>query len=255
MKKTNLIIAVLIALTGVAQAVQMTYDNNGWDTVTQTYSSGTIQPGSPSIIPITFAQFNTMGGTRTLTSVTVSVTQQTWGGTYEADNDSTGGETATGSAQHGISGRVTVTALNYYFLPGTSGNTLASRVNSGQFTLAANDDNLGVFDPGPGADHYKLEGPAQGSALSASGNGTWVEADGTLAAYQGSGNLSMDYTVTQSSSYTGTGAISYSGTAASSSTEIIVTYTYTPEPTSLALFAMGCAVLGMRRRTRSTLKI
>jgi len=253
MKKTSLMIAVMIALTGFVQAVQMSYYNNGWDTVTQTYSSGTFQPAVPSQIPITFAQFDTVGGTRTLTSVTVTVTQRSWGGFYAVDNDAVTEGYVT--AQHGVVGSISTTVGGLeYFLPAGSLSSLSTIVTSGgQQTLQPNtvdNDGIGNYDAG-GADSYTLTGRDIADPLIASATGTRTSNN---SAYIGTENLSLDYNATQSSFHTGSGALYYSGGPAYASTEITVTYTYTPEPTSLALFAMGCAVLGMRRRGRNTLK-
>jgi hypothetical protein len=254
MKKSSLFVAALFALTGIAQAVQMTYSDNGWDVITQTHDTGEFLPGTSTTIPIVFEQFDTRGGTRTLLSVTVSVTQLSWGGYYDVDND--GATTASITARHGTGGSLNETTGYFYFLPTSSQNPLSTVVTSGGLrTLDANDgDATSVYNTG-GTDNYRIDGPAKASALVASATDSFTTGNPLLAAYQGTGDLSIDYNVFQDSTHTGEGALYYSGGPASAQTVITVTYNYVPEPTSMALLAIGCAVLGLRRRPRSTLKV
>jgi hypothetical protein len=253
MKKRSLMIAALIALTGVAQAVQMSYSDNGLDTSTQSYDTGDFLPGTSTTIPIVFEQFNTQGGTRTLVSVTISATQLSWGGYYDVDND--GDSAASITAQHGTGGNLNTTAGYLYFLPASSQTTLFTVTTSGGLrTLDANDGDVNTVYNAGGSDNYRIDGPAKESALTDSVTGSFTTGNPLLAAYQGSGDLSLDYNVYQDSTHTGEGALFYSGGPASAQTVITVTYNYVPEPTSMALLAIGCAVLGLRRRPRNTLK-
>jgi len=246
MKSTVLFVAVFLALFGTAQAAVMSYSDNGEGTITQTYDSGAFQPGVPSTINILFDQFNTQGGTRTLQSVTVSVTQYAWGGYYSVDND--GDTVANITVQHGATGNITTTAGYEYFLPAGSLDSLSTILTSnGTVTLQPNDgDATDVYNDG-GTDAYRLDGPTQGNALSENASGTRTTG---LDAYTGLGDLSLTYTVNQSSDHDGEGALYYSGGPSSVQSLITVTYNYNvvPEPTSLALLAFGCAALGLRRR-------
>jgi len=247
-KKCFLLVTMLVAAGALnqASAAVMTVDNSTPGVIVQTYDSGAFQPGVPSVIPILFEQFDTLGGTRTLLSVTVTVTQSAWGGYYAVDND--GATAASVTVQHGATGSISMTPGYEFFLPVGALSTLSTVVSSGGAqVLAANtvdNDAVDVYNEG-GADSYRLNGPTEGNALLANATGSRTTG---LEAYIGAGNLSLDYTVSQSSMHLGEGAVYYSGGPAWVHSEIIVTYEYTPEPTSLALFVFGCAALGLRRR-------
>lgn len=249
MKKTTLLIAALIGLTGIAQAVQMSYYNNGWDKVTQTFDSGEFTPGIDTTYNILFKQFDTKGGKLTLQSVTIEYTLSAFGGYYAVDNDAD--TTASVTVQWGASGRLAANGSFDFSLPvgivATSYATL-----SGSQSLSANQgDATGVYNSGNEGDKYRLDGSDASSPTTASLSKSRTT---SLDGYLGTENLGFDYIANQASSSTQVGGVFYSGGPASADVTITVTYNYVPEPTSMALLAIGCAVLGLRRRPRNTLK-
>ena len=244
MKRTLLAVALLMLSLSLAQAAQMSYSDNNAGTIVQSYDTTGYQPGANDAISILFAQFDTQGGTRVLQSVTVSVSQYAWGGYFSVDND--GATAASLTVQHGAVGSIDMTTGYEYYLPPGSLATL-STVLSANVELSANDGDAVTDYNSGGTDAYDLNGPTQGSALTASASGNRTT---ELNAYVGAGNLSLDYDADQASQHNGTGAIYYSGGPASVQAVITVVYNYEyiPEPSCLALLAVGCAAFGLRRR-------
>lgn len=246
MNKWILVLATALAMIDMASAAQMSYSDDGAGTIVQSYDTTAFQPGGNDTINILFSQFDTQGGTRELLSVTVTVTQYAWGGYYSVDND--GATAASVTVQHGATGAITVTPGYEYYLPPGALGTLSTVVTSGgAVELAANDgDATDIYNAG-GADSYNLNGPTEGNALMANASGSRTSG---LEAYIGTGDLSLDYDADQASFHDGLGAIYYSGGPANvrAIITVVYNYAYVPEPSSLALLTVGCAVLGLRRR-------
>lgn len=220
----------------------------GDQTTPQTIDVESFVPGSPTVKVLSFDKFDTQGGTRTLTGVTISLTQKTWGGYYAVDNDS--GTPAYITVQHGTSG--SLSASGYTIPPELLSSIYAQVTSGGQITLPADDglDTIGTFQWDGGDDNFQLQGPAQGAPVTATATGTLTGS--ALTAYVGTGTLDVNYNSSQASSSTAAGGVAYGGNPANAMATLTVTYTFdvVPEPTSLALLAFGCITLGLRRRPR-----
>jgi len=233
MKKTSLLIAMLFVVIGVAQA----------STITQTLTVSDFVPGVDTTYNLLFNQFDTQGGTLTLSSVTISVTVNAWGGYYAVDND--GGTAASVTVAWGASGRISTGSYIYDLPSGSVQNTQYATLNSGTVSLTANTgDSVGVYNAGSESDKYRLDGSTVDAPTQATVSGTRTT---SLDAYSGTGQLGLTYIGNQASTSSQVGGVYYSGGPASSSAIITITYEYVPEPTCLALVAIGCGVLGLRR--------
>ncbi len=213
------------------------------ETIVQNFSSEAFAPGTDSTRTFTFDQFDTQGGTRVLTAVTISLTQNSWGGHYACDNDGT--ESAAIEVQHGTSGRLSAT----YAIPNPVGNTIYA-ITTANETLSANDlDATGAYNWDGGPDNFALNGPESSNPLTASSSGSLTS---SMEAYIGTGTLSINYISNQASSISTAGAVAYEGVYATAQGFVTVIYTYeiVPEPTSMALLALGCFAVALRRRSR-----
>jgi len=186
----------------------------------------------------TFDKFDTQGGTRTLTGVTISFSFDKLGGSYAVDNDSA----AFGSItfNHELKGRLTSSDVSV----GTAGTYLAAL---SEFTTSVGTDDgdpQSQFDTG-GPD-YVVYNPADilGTTTTATIEGA------SWAAYTGTNTFNVNFQASQTFGVDGVGGLQ-SQTIASQvapTVEVIYTYTAVPEPASALLGGLGILTLLRRRR-------
>lgn len=223
------IVGVAIALFALASSLSAAV-------ITQDFDTGAINPGSPgspTVSVFTVDQFDS--GLGTLTSVTFTMTLETWGGFYTVVN-----ATVPSTA---VSGTMFMGANAYLYgalVPSGSPNSLSQMFagESESFNLAANGDS------------QTITGPVEGR------NTTGPETDyvnpGNFAFYQGSGTYDISFVSSTGSRHETAGAVNGSFGTMSSQGYLTVAYEYEPipEPTTLGLVLLGVGALALRRRSR-----
>jgi len=226
---------LLTSLSGIASAAM---------TITQTQNFAFVPNGSQAM---TFNKFDTLGGTRTLVSVTITVTLNKTGGSFEVDNDSATGGTIT--LTHTVSGALSSSLgagslTDTGFSPIGGAGTLEAVNSTNQFVAATTGDATNTFNSTGLADNV-VYNPGNSSVSS-----TGVVNSGTTALYAGTGTFTQTMTANQLVSATGLGGLQQSFTVSNVSGDVTITYNYVPEPASTMLGGLGVIVLLTRHRRR-----
>jgi hypothetical protein len=200
-------------------------------------------PNGSSVL--TFSQFDTQGGTRTLTGVTVSLSFTKTGGSLSVDNDSEEGGTL--SLSHSLVGSLTSQGNTVALVNGSFQSFLTGleAVSSTSYNIAGTDgDSTSTFDVG--GDDYYAWAPAD-ATLNASGD----IYSGALGGYIGNGTFNLVFTANQAVNITGLSGLQQAFTVSNVTGYATVTYTYTsliPEPSIAALGGLSLLTLLRRRR-------
>lgn len=206
-------------------------------TITQTRVISPFTAGGTEIV--IFNQFDPMGGTRQLDSVTLGFSFDKLGGSYAVDNDSN--DSGTIVFTHELRGRLSSSDISV----GSAGTYLSSLSELESPVGADDGDPQDQFDVG-GPDYVTYDpadvrGTNHSAAIAASAWG----------AYTGTGTFSIRFEASQLFGVNGVGGLQSQTIASTVAPDITVTYNYSnvvPEPSSALLGALGSLVLLRRRR-------
>lgn len=230
MKKTSIIVAALLVAAGSLQASSITQTN--------TFS------GTPNYTSyLTFNKFDTMGGVRTLTGVTVSIFLLTEAqGRVGVDND--GASSASGTVTMG-------TSLNVIKHTGSSNPLILDENDEGLSTiysttsksmsLSADDGDTTTYSTA-GLDYDIMNVlESQSSSSIVIGSSYWAK-------YIGTGTFVFDATVAQSTDFSSFGGSQVQMDPMSARGNVVVRYDFIPEPATASMMALVAGIGFLIRR-------
>lgn len=203
--------------------------------ITQTFTTGAINPGSPTISSFSVNRFNE-AALGTLTSVTITMTIETWGGYFTVINATSDNSPVSGSFSIGVSAWLSGSRVPDGS-PLSSPPTVANE--SDTFYLAGTGDEATIS--GPASNNRNTSGPISDNASSED-----------FALYQGTGTYTISFYSSTAYVQSASGAITGEFGPMSSQGYLTVSYEYEPipEPTSLGLVLLGVGAMAVRRRIR-----
>ncbi|MEY4570510.1 MAG: hypothetical protein RLZZ398_1949 [Verrucomicrobiota bacterium] len=189
---------------------------------------------------LTFDKFDTLGGTLTLTSITITTNVLKTGGQLSIDNDSL--DPASGNISQSVT--ITLTSSNVS-LTDVSLNPIGVNItatSTASISVGADDGDGANFQAG-GPD-YATSGVFANVTATNSANVN----SGAWGGYSGTGTYVITANGSQGFNTSAFGGAALSITPATAGSNVTVTYNYIPEPASALLGGLGLLTLLRRRR-------
>jgi hypothetical protein len=201
--------------------------------ITQDFTTGAINPGSPSASVFNVNKFDSSLGT--LTRVTFTMLVETWSGHYEVVNATSDNTSVNGHMYVGVNAY-----LSGALVPSGVPHDPLTQVFAGEsetFVLPHTGDKASI--EGPTSLNRKSVGPVSANVSSSD-----------FAMYEGAGTYAVTFYSATGTRHESEGAVDGTFSAVSSQGYLNVTYEYelVPEPATLGMVLLGLSALAVRRR-------